>query len=128
MESESLKLAKTFLGKNVEVTIDRPLDSTHPKHNFLYEVNYGYIRDIMAPDGEELEFINKDTLETLGHAKITPLKIKTLGTLTEEDWFGHEKFPSKIEMYEAYKKYYGDKVNKDSEVKIITFDFNSNKF
>ena len=55
MESESLKLARFFLGKKVEVTMDRPLGSKHPKHGFLYEVNYGYIEGVMSPDGEELD-------------------------------------------------------------------------
>jgi len=55
MESESFKLAKSFLGKEVEVTMDRSLGTKHPKHGFLYEANYGYIENIMAPDGEELD-------------------------------------------------------------------------
>jgi inorganic pyrophosphatase len=55
MESESLVLAKTFLGKEVEVIMDRPLGTKHPKHNFLYEVNYGYVAGTLAPDGEELD-------------------------------------------------------------------------
>ncbi len=54
-ESLSLTLAKTLLGQTVTITIDRPLGSTHPKHGFLYEVNYGYIAGITAPDGEELD-------------------------------------------------------------------------
>ena len=44
--------AKDFLGKKVEVVIDRPLGSKHPKHGFTYEVNYGYIPDTKSPDGE----------------------------------------------------------------------------
>jgi len=55
MESESFKLTKTFIGKQVEVIIDRPIGSKHPKHSFLYEVNYGYIKDVIAPDGEDLD-------------------------------------------------------------------------
>ncbi len=55
MESESLKLAKTFLNKEVEVVIDRPLGSKHPKYDFVYEVNYGYIKNVIAPDKEELD-------------------------------------------------------------------------
>ena len=54
-KSESLKLAKTFLGKEVTVEIDRPLSSKHPKHGFIYEVNYGFIKGIKAPDGEDLD-------------------------------------------------------------------------
>lgn len=53
--STSLELAKEQLGKIVTVTMDRPLGSTHPKHGFVYEVNYGYIAGIKAPDGEDLD-------------------------------------------------------------------------
>ncbi len=53
--SKSFELAKELLGKSVEVTIDRPLGTKHPKHGFIYEVNYGYIDGITAPDGEELD-------------------------------------------------------------------------
>ena len=51
----TLSLAKPYLEKEVEVIIDRPLGSKHPKHGFVYEVNYGYIPDTKAPDGEELD-------------------------------------------------------------------------
>ena len=53
--SQSLELAKQFLGKEVEVVFDRPLGSKHPKHGFIYEVNYGYIEEVIAPDGEDLD-------------------------------------------------------------------------
>lgn len=53
--SKSLELAKQFLGKEVEVVFDRPLGSKHPKHGFIYEVNYGYIDGVKAPDGEDLD-------------------------------------------------------------------------
>lgn len=55
MESESLKLAKSFLGKEVEVIMDRPMGSKHPEHGFEYEVNYGYLEGVMSPDNEELD-------------------------------------------------------------------------
>jgi len=54
-ETESLKLAREYLGKKVKVVIDRPLNTKHPKHGFNYEANYGYIEDVIAPDGEELD-------------------------------------------------------------------------
>ncbi len=53
--SKSLELAKNYLGKEVKVVIDRSLGSKHPKHGFVYEVNYGYIEGVIAPDGEELD-------------------------------------------------------------------------
>lgn len=45
----------TYLGQKVNVIIDRPLGSRHPKHGFTYDVNYGYIPNTKAPDGEEID-------------------------------------------------------------------------
>ena len=43
-----------MIGDMVTVTVDRPLGSYHPKHKDLYyPINYGYIKGVMAPDGEE---------------------------------------------------------------------------
>lgn len=53
--SKSLQLAKQFIGKEIEVIIDRPLGSKHPKYGFTYEVNYGYIKGVKAPDGEDID-------------------------------------------------------------------------
>ncbi len=47
--------SKEFLGKEVEVVMDRPLGSKHPKHGFVYPVNYGYIPGVISGDGEELD-------------------------------------------------------------------------
>ncbi|MFA7689190.1 MAG: inorganic diphosphatase [Bacilli bacterium] len=46
---------KEFLGKEVTVVMDRQLGTKHPKWGFVYMVNYGYIEDTVAPDGEELD-------------------------------------------------------------------------
>jgi inorganic pyrophosphatase len=48
-------MSKRFLGKTVKVVMDRPLGTTHPKHGFVYETNYGYIPDTISGDGEELD-------------------------------------------------------------------------
>ena len=43
-----------MLGRVVEVIVDRPLGTYHPKHkDIYYPVNYGYIKGVMAGDGEE---------------------------------------------------------------------------
>jgi hypothetical protein len=73
--------------------------------------------------GDDLEFINKNTLETFGYAKITEIREKKLGDLVEKDYDGHEKFVSNEEMIETYKGYYGDRVNENTIVKIIRFSF-----
>ena len=44
-----------YLGKNVNVQIDRKLGSKHPKHGFVYMVNYGFIPNTISGDGEELD-------------------------------------------------------------------------
>ena len=47
--------SKEYIGKIVTVKMDRPLGSKHPKHRFIYPVNYGYIPDTISGDGEELD-------------------------------------------------------------------------
>ena len=47
--------SKMYLGKIVDVKIDRPFGSKHPKHGFIYPVNYGYIPNTISGDGEELD-------------------------------------------------------------------------
>ncbi len=47
--------SKNFLGKIVDVKIDRPLGYKHPKWGFIYPVNYGYIPNTISGDGEELD-------------------------------------------------------------------------
>lgn len=72
-------------------------------------------------EGDEVIFLNKETGEEFGKAKINEVRIRTLSTLEDSDYEGHQKYSSDEEMVEDFKKYYGDKVNKDSEVKIIFF-------
>jgi len=47
--------ATVFLGKIVNIKIDRPINSKHPKHGFTYKINYGFVPDTKAPDGEEID-------------------------------------------------------------------------
>ena len=35
--------------------MDRPLGCKHPKHGFVYPVNYGFIPNTISGDGEELD-------------------------------------------------------------------------
>ncbi len=47
--------AKDYLGKEVTVEIDRQLGTRHPKHGFMYMLNYGFIPGTVSGDGEELD-------------------------------------------------------------------------
>jgi GrpB-like predicted nucleotidyltransferase (UPF0157 family) len=44
-----------WIGQAVHVVMDRPLGSSHPSHGYRYELNYGYVPGLIAPDGEELD-------------------------------------------------------------------------
>ena len=48
-------MSREYLGKIVEVKMDRVMGSKHPKHGFIYPVNYGYIPNTISGDGEELD-------------------------------------------------------------------------
>ncbi len=45
-----------FLGRTVEIIMDRPIGCVHPKHDdIIYPINYGYIPGVPGGDGEELD-------------------------------------------------------------------------
>ena len=46
---------KEYLGKKLNIVIDRELGSKHPEYGFIYPVNYGYVPDSVSGDGEELD-------------------------------------------------------------------------
>lgn len=46
---------KDYINKIVKVKIDRPFGTKHPKHGFIYPINYGYIPNTISEDGEELD-------------------------------------------------------------------------
>ena len=46
---------KEYLGKKLNIVIERELGSKHPEYGFIYPVNYGYVPDTTSGDGEELD-------------------------------------------------------------------------
>ena len=43
-----------MIGKIVTVTVDRAMGTYHPEYpDLYYPINYGYVKGIIAPDGEE---------------------------------------------------------------------------
>ncbi len=59
--------ALTYLGKEVKVKIDRKLGSKHPKHGFIYLLNYGYVENTLSGDGEELDAYVLGVFEPISH-------------------------------------------------------------
>lgn len=55
-----------MIGDVVKVKIDRPIGSYHPEYRDIrYQVNYGYIEGVIAPDGEEQDAYVLGTNEVL---------------------------------------------------------------
>lgn len=44
-----------YIGEKIHIKIDRLIGSKHPKHGFLYPINYGYVPNTISDDGEELD-------------------------------------------------------------------------
>ena len=76
-KSRSLFFAEQYLGKDVSIIIDRPLGSKHPKHGFVYRVNYGYVPGTQSADGEELDayYLGAAILYTQQRENVLPLSI-----------------------------------------------------
>ncbi len=52
-QEQALQTGKQYLGKFIDVAVDRPLGSHHPKHgDIVYPLNYGYCDEVYAADGE----------------------------------------------------------------------------
>jgi hypothetical protein len=59
--------------------------------------------------------------EEFAKARITSVRETVFEGLRKDDREGHEKFPSDIDMYKTYSKYYKMKVTPRTEVKVIKF-------
>lgn len=53
--SDSIIPNTGYLHQTLTAIIDRPAGSKHPKHGFLYPINYGYLPGTQSGDGEELD-------------------------------------------------------------------------
>ena len=54
-QAQDITDSTTFLGKEVTVTVDRQPGQKHPKYDWHYPINYGYIENTHSPDTEELD-------------------------------------------------------------------------
>ncbi|MCD8015344.1 MAG: inorganic pyrophosphatase [Lachnospiraceae bacterium] len=55
-EWEREALVKSFLGKTVDIRIDRPMGSRHPRHlEMIYPINYGFIPNVYSGDDAKLD-------------------------------------------------------------------------
>ncbi|MFA5749891.1 MAG: inorganic diphosphatase [Candidatus Shapirobacteria bacterium] len=113
MDSKSLILAKSFLNQIVTVTIDRPLGSLHPKWNYKYPINYGYLENIYAPDGEELDAyvlkINQSLKEFTGQVVAIIHRLDDdddkLIVVPENGLITNEEIEKEVDFQEKYFKH-----------------------
>ncbi len=59
---------KSLIGKAVQVTMDRPIGTAHPKHpDIAYPINYGYVDGLLGGDGEEQDVYVLGVDEPISH-------------------------------------------------------------
>ena len=80
------------LVNNSEIIIDRPKGTSHPKYpNFVYRVNYGYLKDTTSMDGNGIDvWVGSDEKKVDAIICIVDLikkdsEIKILIVCTEEE-------------------------------------------
>ena len=104
---------KKYLGKIVNIKIDRPLGSLHPKYNYVYPINYGYVPNTVSGDGEELDCyllgVNKPVLEYEGKCiaiihRLNDNDDKLIIAPTNME-FSNDEIEQKIEFQEQYFKH-----------------------
>lgn len=56
-KEERKEFERSYLGKTVDIGIDRPIGYIHKKGTKVlhYPINYGYIPDVLGGDGEEMD-------------------------------------------------------------------------
>lgn len=100
-----------MIGKIVTVTVDRPLGSYHTEYkDMYYPINYGFVKGITAPDGEEQDAyilgVDKPVKEFSGRI----IAIVRRSDDVEEKWvvcpdgmsFTKDEIMSQIQFQEKY--------------------------
>ena len=99
------------------------------KHEFVEEILEGrktttwrLFDDKDLTVGDELELVDRDSKEKFAEAIIVDIQEKQIKNLTDEELKNHG-YENSDDMLKSHREYYGDKVNLETEVKMLTFDF-----
>lgn len=100
------------IGMDVEGVVDRPLGSKHPKHDFIHELNYGYVTNVYAPDGSEQDVYLIDETVPVNHFKGKVIAVVHRYDDTETKWvvstqdqlWTKESIKNKVDFIEKYFK------------------------
>lgn len=103
---------RSYLGKTVEIFMDRPLGYVHKKENYTltYPVNYGFIPGVIGGDGEELDVyligldepVNKYTAKIIGIVHRENDNEDKLIAAPENMSFTKEEIAKQVEFQEKY--------------------------
>ena len=103
---ERKRSMRTWYGRFVEIVVDRPLGSAHPKHpTLIYERNYGCIKGVLGGDGEEQDVYILDV-----DAPIVRCRAKIIGAvyrLNDEE----DKLLAVADARTGDKKYSRDEIS-----------------
>lgn len=102
-----------YLNKIVKVKIDRPLGSKHPKYNFIYPVNYGFVPNTVSGDGEELDCYVLGVFEPLEEFEGRCIAVihrtndddDKLVIVTDGENYSDEQIENLVEFQERYFEY-----------------------
>lgn len=72
--------------------------------------------------GDDVQFVNADTGVPIAMTIVTAMHEKRFGDIVEADFDGHNPYPSRDIMLETYRGYYGENVNWDTPIKMLTFE------
>jgi ribonuclease HI len=72
---------------------------------------------------DKVEPEQPQTWRVIGSGRVNRIIEKRMGDISEEDYVGHQRHASAEERLDYYRGVYGDRVNWDTPVKMIHFDF-----
>lgn len=72
-------------------------------------------------EGDEISLVNQKTLDEFATGIITEMYEKKLADIDESDYDSHAHYDSQEQLLASMRKYYGEKVTLDDEVKVIKF-------
>lgn len=79
----------SVLGKKFTVKTDRPIGTVHPKHpDIIYPINYGYVPDLFAGDGEEQDVYILGIDSPVDEIDVTIVAVILRSDDDEDKWVG----------------------------------------
>ncbi len=107
-EKERKAIIDSYIGKTVDIKIDRPIGYVH--HGNTYPVNYGYIPGVIGGDGEELDVyllgvevpVSEYTAKVIGAIYRADDDEDKLVAAPEGIWLDQAQIAEQVEFQERY--------------------------